>query len=125
MISYRCHVVVDSMGKPTNVVPSVVKQLFKHDVGKLSSREYTRSAKIFDFAIFLSLDDQFYCGLIEKFVVSSGTITAVVSLLDNSYTELAPHIWKYSQPISRYMYKYKFFYKIIVLKIGSVKLRFR
>ena len=109
----RCRVVVDNMGMPIGAVPSIVKQLFKHDVGKLSSREYTRSNKIFDFAVFLFLDNQFYCGLIEKFVVS-GSIRAVVSLLDNNYMELTPHIRKYSQLISRYIvHVIQYFYKLL------------
>ena len=43
---YRCRIIVNNDGQPTIILPATVKQLFQIGVGKLSSREYTRTSKL-------------------------------------------------------------------------------
>ena len=100
---YRCRIIVND-GQPTTFLPATVKQLFQIGVGKLSSREYTRTSKLCDSAvIFVHEDNQRYCGFIEKFVVTSGKVNASVLVLNNVIDRPAPHLLKYSYPLSRYI----------------------
>ena len=74
IITCRCNVIVNHDGKPTTVLPTEVKQLFKTGVGKLSSKEYSRSSKRCDYSVLFLQDNQYYCGFIEKFLVASGKV---------------------------------------------------
>uniref|UniRef100_A0A1X7UUT9 Uncharacterized protein n=1 Tax=Amphimedon queenslandica TaxID=400682 RepID=A0A1X7UUT9_AMPQE len=65
----KCNVIVDHDGKLITVLPTEVKQLFKTGVGNITLREYRRSSKRCDYAVFVLQDNQYYCGFIEIFLV--------------------------------------------------------
>ena len=50
---YKCSIIVNNDGQPTTFLPATVKQLFQNGVGKLSSREYTKTSKLCDYAVIL------------------------------------------------------------------------
>ena len=82
----RCRVTVNDNGVASTVY---------------SSREYTRSQKINDFAVLFSHEENYHYGLIEKFIVTpQNVIKAVVTVL-NGHSNFAPHIRKYRNPISK------------------------
>ena len=57
--------------------------------------------KINDFAVLFSHEENYHNGLIEKFIVTPhNVIKAVVTVL-NGHSNLAPHIKKYRNPISK------------------------
>ena len=101
VMNNRCRVTVNDNGVASTITPSIVKQLCMSKVGTITSREYTRSQKINDFAVLFSHEENYHYGLIEKFIVTpQNVIKAVVTVL-NGHSNFAPHIKKYRNPISK------------------------